>query len=160
KRCIVSSSVCPGPSTGSAGRLRWPLSSHPPARRRGSESTRPASRDDERPGQAAGLRQRRDAPPRRCGSRLAVVGYPGRFAPTPWSVNSSAASSSAACAVTASSSSPLGLCHVVRGEQIAISAVCWIDVLRCLDPLTETVDKRSAVKVHLVHSAPFEEFHS
>jgi hypothetical protein len=47
---------------------------------------------------------------------------------------------------------------VVRGEQIVISAVCWIDALRCLDPLTETVDKRSAVKVHLVRSAPLEEF--
>jgi hypothetical protein len=43
----------------------------------------------------------------------------------------------------ASSASQLGLCQVVRGEQIVISAICWIDALRCLDPLTETVDKRS-----------------
>ena len=59
----------------------------------------------------------------------------------------------------ASSASQLGLCQVVRGEQIVISAICWIDALRCLDPLTETVDKRSAVKVHLVRSAPLEKVH-
>jgi hypothetical protein len=47
---------------------------------------------------------------------------------------------------------------VVRGEQIVISAVCWIDALGRLDPLTETVDKRSAVKVYLVRSAPLEQF--
>jgi hypothetical protein len=58
-----------------------------------------------------------------------------------------------------SSSSPPGLCYVVRGEQIVISAVCWIDALRCLDPLTETVDKRSTVKVRLVRSASLKEFH-